>query len=179
MPTLYEITEQFRSIFSMLEENGGELTEEIVDQMGGLEIDLEAKVDGYCKRICDLEGDTEKFKQEESRLATRRKAMEMEIESLKEWMKSCLKAIGKDKVKTEIFSVQIQRSAPAVVVEDESAIPEEYRIASVEVALIGLPEILLPYAKIRANKTEIAKHLKEGEEIPGVRLESSEYLRIR
>lgn len=179
MPTLYEISEEFRSVFSLLEENGGELTPEIAERMGTLETDLELKVDRYCKRIRDLEGDAGKFKAEEERLHQRRESMEKEIKSLKDWLKTNLQSIGRDEVKTGTFAVRIQKSAPAVVVEDEISIPPKFKMASLDMALIELPEELIPKAGIRVNRTLIAKCIKNGEEIPGVRLESSEYLRIR
>jgi len=179
MPTLYEITDQFRSIFSALEENHGELTEEISAQMGGLETDLEAKIDGYCKRIKDLEGDAAKFKIEEQRITTRRKSMDREVDSLKNWVKVNLKAIGRTEVKTDIFSVKIQKSPAAVSIYDKELIPDQFKMALLDLPFIELPSELIAKAQIRVNKTMIAAVIKGGGDMPGAVLESGDYLLIR
>jgi hypothetical protein len=75
-----------------------------------------------------LEADIKAFKEEENRIAKRRKTIENKFEGLKEYLRNTLVNAGIDKVTTGTFKVRVQNSNPSVNVYSEEKIPNEYKI---------------------------------------------------
>src|SRR5699024_5060867 len=115
------------------------------------------------KVIRNLEAETQAFKDEEKRLANKRKSIENNINNLKLYVEHELKNTGKTNVKAGLFTFAIQKNPPAVQINDESVIPKRFFIQ---------PEP-------RVDKTSLKKALNDGDLIPGVQLIQKEGLRIR
>jgi hypothetical protein len=181
MPSLYEISDRFRSIFQQLEETEGEITPEIDAQLEAAEASLEEKAEAYCAFIRELEAEAEKFRNEEVRLATTRKSLANKAQGLKDRLLSAMKFVRVKKVKAGPFSPTIQKSSSKVVVEDLDLIPEEHKFANISRAPLSiLTPQLRQLAEIEVDKKRIAAALKEHPDtpIPGAHIEQGEYLRI-
>ena len=72
--------------------------------------------------------------------------------------------LGVRKIETVTGSFSIRKNAPSLIIENEALIPKEF------ITIIQTEKV---------EKNEIKKALKEGKEINGVRLESSESLIVK
>jgi len=115
----------------------GNLPDEVIAELDGLKLERDKKVDaiGCIMRQLDLEA--EAIKGEEARLADMRKRREARWQSLHDYLSMCLLPLDKP-LNTEHFRFSSRKST-AVVIENEDAIPPQYRkiVVSPDKALIG------------------------------------------
>lgn len=90
--TLYDLTERELELNALIEENDGEITEEIIEQLDQLNADRSAKLERICMFIKNSEAEAEKllteaktFKAEYDRIARRAKAVLARVTSLKNY----------------------------------------------------------------------------------------------
>ena len=84
------------------------------------------KAENLVKVIRSLEASAEALKTEKIRLQDRQKAVENNVKNLKEYLQFNMETLGKDKVRTELFNLNIQNNPPRLVVDDEKEIPKAY-----------------------------------------------------
>lgn len=156
---IYEITGAYLQIQQMIEDG----VEGLEDTLVSLDDALEDKAIGYAKVMKNLEAQANAIKEEEKRLADRRKTLENNIKKLKESLEESMIQVGKKRIKTDLFNFNIQKNPPSVKIIDENIIPENYLIEQ----------------QPKVDKKAILKDLKEGKEVPGVEIQQSEGLRIR
>ena len=130
MANLYELTGDFLTLMDMLEDE--ECDEQcIMDTLESVEYEIEEKADGYAKIIKSLESDIEGLSKEADRLTARKKTYENRIKWLKQNLEMCMRATGKKKFTTDLFSFGIQKNGgkrKLVIDVDVENIPEQYRI---------------------------------------------------
>lgn len=165
MSNLYELTQDYLQISSMMEDP--ELDPQaLLDTMEAVEGALEIKAENYAKVIRNLEGDIAAIKNEVERLSAKRKTLENNIKFMKSALQMSMEVTGKTKFKTELFSFNIQKNAPAVVmdVEDINDVPEEY----------------LKYKDPEIDRAAIKEAINNGADLSGIaHLEQGQSLRIR
>lgn len=159
--TLYELAEQYQRLMEFAEDpsTDAEVFKDTMDALGG---EIDEKAENYGKVIRTLEGEVLSIADEEDRLARRRRAIQNNIDRMKEHLQNAMIACNKPKIKTDLFSFGIQKNAPAVVLDSEN-IPSEY---------------LIPQEP-KIDKMRIKNELKAGADLPFAHLEQSESLRIR
>ncbi|KYD12410.1 MULTISPECIES: siphovirus Gp157 family protein [Anoxybacillaceae] len=157
---LYELAKNYVQLMEMAEEFDSDA---LVDTLESLQDAIEDKAENIAKFIKNLEADAKIIKEEEQRLAERRRAIETKVDKLKTYLQEQLEIAGLQKVKRPTITVSIQNNPPSVEVVDETAIPSDF--------LIPQP------AKI--DKKSILERLKNGEEVPGVVLKQTKGVRIR
>lgn len=153
---LYEISE----VYASLAEN--EELEDLKSYLDMVEDDFDDKALNIARLLKNIEADISVLKEEEKRLAGKRKSMESRRDGLKAYLFDNMKVIGKSKISDGVFDIKIRKNPPSVDIYDESLIDDKYKIYT--------PRIM---------KTDIKEALKAGEEVPGARLESKESLSIR
>lgn len=165
MSSLYEITEDYMKLLEMMEDP--ELDPQtLADTMEGIEGELEIKAESYAKVMRNLEADILGIDAEVERLSARKKAIKNNIARMKEALQLAMEKTGKTKFKTELFSFGIQKSAPAVIVD------EQY--------IENIPERFLKYSEPTINKTAIKEAINAGEDLDGIaHLEQKQSLRIK
>lgn len=130
MAALYELTGEFLQLMDMLEDE--ECDEQcIMDTLESVEYEIEDKADGYAKIIKSLESNVDGLTKEVDRLISRKKTYENRIKWLKQNLEMCMKATGKRKFTTDLFSFNIQKNGgkrKLVVDVDVEKVPEQYRI---------------------------------------------------
>lgn len=128
MPNLYELASDYDAIQQAFEDDDitMEQLEELLDAMEESKDDLRTKVDNVCKLLRNTKGNIAKFKNEEKRLAARRKAMENKEKRVHDWLKSTMDILDVEDIKTNVFHVQIVEQGFRVIVVDEDLLPEEY-----------------------------------------------------
>lgn len=156
---LYELSSAYQQIQAMIEDG----QEGLEDTLESLNDAIEDKAVGYAKVIRNLEGQVTVLKNEEQRLADRRKSLENNIKRLKESLQENMIDTGVKKIKTDLFSFNIQKNPPSVEVLNEKAIPQTYFIQ----------------VDPKLDKKSILADLKGGKKVPGVGIRQGESLRIR
>ena len=162
MATIYELTEAYRQLLELAEDQYTDQTV-LADTMEALDGEIEAKADGYAKVITELNAKAKTIKQEEDRLADRRKAIEKNARSIKERLERSMIAMNKKKIKTDLFSFNIQKNPPSLVIDKMDDVPEVF--------LISQPD--------KVNNGAIMMALKSGAKYNWCHLAQSESLRIR
>lgn len=159
MASLYELTQQAMHLQDMLE--AGDIDQEILDDtLESLEVDT--KIENICKVIRNLEAQSKACKEEEDRIAAKRKTAENGVKRLKDSLLLYLTATNQPKVEAGLFKVS-KGTSKSVAILDENRIPVEYRVAQPD----------------KIDKRAIADALKSGFEIDGAELSESNYVTIR
>lgn len=158
---LYELTQNYLNLLELLEnpEVPADMVQAALNEVEG---NFEDKTENIVKLIKSINCDIKAYKEEETRLFTRRKTLENKVINLKRYLESSLKAIGKQEIKGKLFTLRLQENTPSVVIDDINTIPKQYLKLVEEV-----------------DKKKIKEDLKNGLDIPGAKLESSESLRIK
>ena len=165
MRTLYEMTSDYLALLEAAEdpETDPVAFEDTLEAIGG---EIEIKADGYAKVIRQLDADIAGVKQELDRLNARKTAMETNARRMKDALQNAMELIGREKIKTDLFSFNIQNNPPAVILdtEDPEKIPFAYHIPQA-------PKI---------DKKAIKADLEAGKDLTGIaHLEQGRSLRIR
>lgn len=159
---LYELTQNYNNLIELLENK--DIPREMIDNaLDEVSEAFEVKAENIAKLIKNFECDIKSFKQEENRIADRRKTLENRIKNLKEYLDNAMKMSGKTKFKHGTFSFSISKNPPSLDVIDESKISPIW--------FIQRDPIL--------DKRAIIENLKMGVSIDGVRIVQNESLRIR
>ena len=107
MESLYELTEQYAAVRDMLFDE--DVDEQVInDTLESIEGAIEVKADNYAKIIREMNATAAVIKQEEVRLAARRKSLENRSAALKDRLEENMRFIDKKKFKTDLFSFNIQ-----------------------------------------------------------------------
>ena len=91
---IFQLNQELLSIFEELEENGGELTSEIEEQLKINQTDVNNKVESYTQVIAQLNSDIELIKSEKKRLDDLKLSKEKTIESIKKLILYALDYFG-------------------------------------------------------------------------------------
>jgi hypothetical protein len=160
---LYELTEMYQNVWNLIEDEDIDI-ETLEMALTQIEESIESKAEGMAKLIKSIDGDIAALKEEENRLAKKRKTLENKQKNIKTYLEYQLIGMGIDKVKTPLFTVALQNNPPSVRFIDEDLIPEEYKVRT---ELVSIPKKL------------ILDDIKEGIEVAGCELVQGKSLRIR
>lgn len=106
---LYDLAEEYAALNEMMYDP--EVDEQTLkDTMDAVFGEIEDKADGYAKIIRGMSADAIAIKEEEDRLYCRRKQLETRSKYLKDTLEANMRAIGKTKFKTALFSFNIQKN---------------------------------------------------------------------
>lgn len=94
MANIYNIQQSLFSIFDELEENGGDLTPELEEQLNITQEQFKSKIKDYSNVIKMLESDIVAIKEEKARLSDLQKSKEKNIERLKKIMVEAIENFG-------------------------------------------------------------------------------------
>jgi len=163
MSTLYEITGDYLRLLEMLEEEESIDLQAFNDTLEGIEGEFEIKADGYARVLKELKAEAGKYDAEIQRMTTRLDSLNNRSKMLKQHLYESMKATGKTKFKTDLFSFGIQKNGglqPMEIVPDME-IPDEY-------------------CRKEPDNTKIREALKAGKELPfAVLKERGEHLSIK
>lgn len=156
---LYELSAAYQEVVEEIESGGDNLE----DTLESLEDAIEDKAENYAKVMKNIEAQIEAIKNEEKRLADRRKSLESSVKRLKDSLYESMKLTETKRIKSELFTFNIQNNPPSLNIEKEDAIPFEYYIPQ----------------QPKLDKKELLNAIKNGLEIEGVSIKQGEGLRIR
>ena len=145
---LYEITDGYMKYLDKQEELTQEEAQEIQSQ---LQVALKEKSTNIVGYYLDRKAMVEAIDTEIKRLSDMKKALNNQVDSYKDYVKSNMEAMGIDKIETPIGKISISKSPVSVEILDESEVPEDYK-EYVEVC--------------KVDKKKIADNFKATGEIP-------------
>lgn len=168
MANLYEInkeiTELLESNFGADEEivnsETGEITT-IEEKLNELEMDFNTKIENIACYIKNLSSDIAAIKEEEQRLAKRRRAKENLVESLKRYATSNLVEMGYNKFESPRACLSFRKSS-VVVIDDGTKLEDKYL-----------------NIKVEPNKALLKEALQIGIRFDGVRIEERVNLQVK
>ena len=152
--TLYEINEAILNCFSEeIDPETGEIITEVLDEdrLDELKMAKAEKIENVACWIKNLTADAEALKNEEAKLAKRRKSMESKVESLKNYLQWACDGEKYNGIRAAVSF----RSSQSVAIDDLDKIPDEYIRTTVT----------------REPNKAILRKVLAMEEIPGAHLE--------
>lgn len=159
MSSLYELSNNWQQVYDM------DLDEDTwLDTLDAINEDINIKVENSGRLYRSWESDAKALKSEEERLAKKRKAIENRMKSLKGYLQDNMERMKKNKIKTDLFSFNIQNNPAGTNIVDEKLIPSKYY----ETETVK-----------KFDKRAMLDDLKAGQVIAGVELKQSQSLRIR
>ena len=165
---LYELTQDFQSLQSMLEEPDTDF-EAIMDTLEAITGEFESKADSTACVVKTLEAQAKAVKAESDALSQRAKSLSARADRLREYLFRQMRLAGIPRIETNRNVLAIRKTPPALRFEDEAGFlrwagehPEYLRQKP--------PEI---------DKTAVKDAIKAGKELPGVKLEGGESFSIR
>jgi hypothetical protein len=124
-PTLFDLEAEYLAMLARLDDGEDVPEPEIATLARRLvEVDakIDAKVDGWCRLITQLDRDAEAAKAEADRLAARASRFDRHGTWLRDALKGVLVSTGKEKVRTALFNVSVRANPPSVGKVDERAV---------------------------------------------------------
>ena len=161
MAKLYELADDYLSLWESLSDPEADWTEAEM-RLKTIEADFDNKVGACAKMIRNMEGEEAALIKEIGRMDKRLQALNRKTRDLKEYVRTEMEISGRDKVRTDLFTVSVQRSPDKVVVTDEAKIPTVYFKKTISL-----------------DKTEVKLALQRGLAVPGCELAQGSHLRIR
>lgn len=162
---LYEIGKEYNELINYIELSGDEHVPEVVNEfLEEVSGDFEQKVENTVYILRNKEAQAKALKDEEKRLQLKRKRLEKEVQSMKDWIEFNMKETEQKHIKLDLFDVKLRKNPPKAEIKNEDLIPEEF---------ITREEV------VKINKRSLLERLKEGELIDGVELVQEERLDIK
>lgn len=167
MNTLWEITQEFLTLASIIEEAGGEATDELLEELAISRENFAHKAEGYTRLILKWESEIDAAAAEIKRIQAIKKTKENSVARLKETLLHALQVFGQEdktgvkRYETALFKLSTRRSQ-AVEIVDETEVPDAFWVVKKEV-----------------SKSAISSALKDGEEVPGAILKENYSVQIK
>ena len=175
MANLYELQGTMLQIECALEENGGELTDELAELLTDTEMSIKQKADGYRAVIAKFSDKVDAVDKEIKRLQDIKKTAKNAEKRLKEYILGVMGSYGIKKIEGQLCSMTKTTSVALDV--DEEILLSAYaeKIAELQAAL---PEYLT--VEIKVSKTAIKSKFENTDLLPaGCAYVENESLRIR
>lgn len=158
---LYDLTEKYLALASTIESED-DFDEAVEIALRGIVGEIKDNIDGLCQLIANSQATEEACKSEANRLLNRARVHANLAMRLKRYIQDQMTVIGQKKIKTDLFTVSVCKTAPSLEIYDLSAVPAIYdRITPREI-----------------DKQYVKEELKAGKEVPGCSLTVSEHIRI-
>lgn len=168
MSSLWNITQEFLALASLIEEAGGEATDAVMEELAISRENFAHKAEGYARLILKWESEIDAASAEIKRIQAIKKTKESSVARLKETLLYALQAFGQEddktgvkRYETPLFKLSTRRSQ-AVEIVDETEVPDAFWVVKKEV-----------------SKSAISNALKEGEEVPGAVLKENYSVQIK
>lgn len=170
MAKLFEISNDFAELFDRFEdfnemEDPAEkeaILQAWYDTLEGIESEFEIKAESIGQYIKQLRVEIAAMKEEEQRLAQRRRTKEHNAEGLSIYLKTCMEQVHRDKIDTPRCRISLRNNAETVQIDNESLF--------VRMLQQHGRDDLLRYKEPEIRKTEVKKLLQSGEVFHGARL---------
>lgn len=162
---LYELPAEMAAIDRLIDEQDGELTQDILDRLDQIEVTLAVKAEGIACIVRSSQAEAEALQAEIDRLQSRKRAADGRAAGLKEYLLRTMREHGRDKIDAGLFKIRRQRNGvPAVNVDPNiiDRLPDRYKKIVIE-----------------PNRAAMRDAARDGEALPdGVEIVYGEHIRI-
>lgn len=166
---LYELTEQFRSLLELAENE--DIPEDVFeDTLEALDGEIDEQFDGLCSVIKELDMQALGTKAESDRLAVRAKSKAARRDRLKNYLSDMMKKVGRDKFENNHHNVRFNKSSKLVFTDPEQLfdwLSEHY------------PDKVTVKTERCADKNELKRLAKTGVVIPFTETEISMNISVK
>lgn len=164
---LWEITQEFLALASLIEEAGGEATDEVMEELAISRENFAHKAEGYAKLILKWDSEVDAASAEIKRIQAIKKTKENAVGRLKETLKTALLIFGQEDSKgikrfeTPLIKLSTRKST-SIEITDENALPQEAFVIKREVSKTAIKELLeagaaIEGASVRENISVVIK----------------------
>lgn len=163
--TLYQLAGQYRELEALGESEDipPEVMRDTLDALGG---ELQDKAIAVAHFVRNLESAADSIEDAYEAMFSRAQRLRDRADSIREYLLFHLQATQLLRIDSEFFTLTVRTNPPAVVVDDESAVPAEFKTQP-------------PPPPMRVDRARIAAALKAGESVSGCRLLSKQRLEIK
>lgn len=163
--TLYQLAEQYRGLESLAESEDipPEVLRDTLDALGG---ELRDKAIAVAHFIRNLESAADGIDHAAEAMLTRAARLRDRADSVRAYLLFHMQATNLQRIDSEYFTLSVRTNPPSVAVDDENAVPAEYKTTP-------------PAPPARVDRLRIAAALKAGESVSGCRLVSKQRLEIK
>lgn len=175
MASLYELQGTMLQIEQELDDNGGELTDELVVLLSDTELSIKQKADGYRAVIAKFSDKADAVDKEIKRLQALKKTANNAVERLKEYILRVMGTYGIKKIEGEYCSMTRTATKSLEVNEEMLLAAHIEKIAELQASL---PDYLT--VEVKVSKTAIKNKFKNTDILPaGCAFVENDSLRIR
>lgn len=185
---IFEISQELLRLFDQIEEQDGEITPDIEQELFVREEELEHKLKSFAWKISLIKGEIQVIKDEIDRLNKIKESKIKLEERLREIVKNTVIMFGETgktgnkKIKYDTLNLYTVNKDKVDLDEEQFYIPE-YMNYTIKVDNTVFAEIAdkLPAESVswNINKTKIGNALKEGLDVPGANLIENPYIVIK
>ena len=161
--SIYNIEREYLEIAEILQDNGGELTEELETALAINKDELSVKAANYGYVIKSILDSNDSIDSELARLTALKTAGTKSIDRLKHAVHTAMDLYGIEEIKMNNIKINFRKST-SVVIENEGLIPLLYQKEEVKTTI---------------KKKEVGDALKAGIEVPGASLLNNKNLQIK
>lgn len=157
---LYELSDAYRLVGRRIEDTeGDESGDDILFKaaLDSIEDAIEGKAQAIIIMAKEWKLEAEGLKEEEERLAKRRKTLENRADGIRKYLLGQLLLAGIKKLKTKLFTVSVNPAKDSVIVDDVELLPPQF-----------------VRTKKEPEKALIKAALEDGQVLAGVRLETGQ-----
>lgn len=165
---LFQLTLEEMNFISMMEETGGEVTDEIMEDLAIRRENFQHKAEAYSKFILKLESEADIAAAEIKRIQAIKKTKDNTATRLRETLRDALMVFGNENPKTgnkayetALFKLSLRKSQ-SVEITDENEVPDEFWAIKKEI-----------------SKSTISQAIKDGLEVPGAKMKENYGLQIK
>jgi len=158
MGTLFDITEDFRSLYELATDP--ECDEQVfLDTLEGLIGELEIKSCGYANVIKQLDMEAKQAKEVSQMFADKAKVRENHIKRMKEALKVAMETAGTDEIAAGTFTIKLQKNGGLQPLKITGEVPENMTKVIVEPDTERIREYLKDNECEWAHLEERGKHV--------------------
>lgn len=159
---LYEISADYLEIINAIE--SGEIPDDqAVDLIEQMEGEWQTKAEAVGSYLLNLRAEINAIYAAAKRMVDRAERTEKRADRLAEYLQWQMQRVGKREIKTPEWTAKLRKSPPSVAIVDEWEIPAGYWREKTTRSV---------------DKALIREAMKDGHDVPGVKIEQSEKLRI-
>jgi len=159
--SLYSIASEMANITKVIEENLGEIPEDLEKRMCVIETQYPEKIDGYSQIMKRIDHEIAYYKEQSQTFSRAAKTFDNFKKRMKENIKQAMSMLNKDRLDGNSVYFKLGKSKAKLII-DESELPKEY---------------LIQVTTYEPDKKRIREILEQGLDIPGAHLEESHTLR--
>lgn len=161
--SLFRITNEYRQLMNIIEDAGGEITDEIAERLAINAENLQEKAVGYGHVIKSYEALAAAAKAEKERIDGIQRMAEKAAEGLKDRLSDAMNLYEVDKIEDPTMRLSFRKSS-SVDIPDLEKVPAEFMTVKVTKA---------------PDKKAISAHIKDFGEVPWATIRESKNLQIK